>query len=86
MARKSVWGYKKRLVGKTTNYICKVCGAVMYPDDDTHVHHVVPKKLGGSDEIGNLILLHRECHKQVTYSKDPKILARLKSENILKDH
>ena len=28
-----------------------------------HVHHVIPRKLGGSDELSNLITLCAACHK-----------------------
>jgi 5-methylcytosine-specific restriction endonuclease McrA len=30
----------------------------------TEIHHRIPKKFGGSDEIENLIPLCRECHKE----------------------
>lgn len=82
-AEKAVWSYKKRMVGKSTDFICNVCGLRMRPYDDTQIHHKLPKKNGGTDQLRNLILLHTECHKQVTYTKNPATLARFKEQNIL---
>ncbi len=37
---------------------CRICGTV----DHLHVHHLIPRHLGGSDEAGNLITLCAACH------------------------
>ena len=39
--------------------ICKTCG---YIGEDTHVHHIIPKSLGVSDDDNNLIELCTICH------------------------
>jgi 5-methylcytosine-specific restriction endonuclease McrA len=30
-----------------------------------HPHHILPRGQGGKDEIGNLVALHRQCHRSV---------------------
>ena len=39
--------------------ICKTCN---YVGDDTHIHHIIPKSVGGSDDASNLIELCTICH------------------------
>lgn len=70
LSKSSVWGMKAQKVGKKTNFCCKVCEKELLPNQELDIHHIVPKKLGGTDSMKNLILLHRECHKQVTHTKD----------------
>ena len=41
--------------------------------DEIHCHHKTPKKLGGTDEYSNLILLHVETHKLIHASTDKTI-------------
>lgn len=62
---------------------CPVCKSTLLNGEELEVHHVKPRVSGGSDKLSNLILLHKECHKQVTNSKDEKLLALWKSENII---
>ena len=44
-----------------------------------HYHHVVPKHLGGSDTVGNIVGLCSECHSAV--HTDPNARARLKEKH-----
>ena len=39
---------------------CQTCGSTK----DLEIHHKVKKSQGGTDNIDNLILLCRECHKK----------------------
>jgi 5-methylcytosine-specific restriction endonuclease McrA len=53
--------------------------------EETEIHHIVPKKFGGGDEFSNLLLLHKECHKQLTYTKSEKLKARFIEQKALKE-
>jgi RNA-directed DNA polymerase len=54
--------------------ICPICLNPLYLEE-IEVHHVKPVKSGRSDKLSNLLLLHKVCHKQITYSKNEKLLA-----------
>lgn len=43
---------------------CAACGHPITPETGWHVHHVRPRKQGGTDDLDNLALLHRVCHVQ----------------------
>jgi RNA-directed DNA polymerase len=45
--------------------ICPVCGEPLFNDEEIQVHHKKPIKEGGTDNYGNLQLLHLYCHQQV---------------------
>lgn len=70
LSKSSVWSRKATKVAKKSNFICKVCEKELLPTQELDIHHVLPKKLGGTDKLTNLLLLHRECHKQVTHTKN----------------
>ena len=38
--------------------------------NDCVIHHIIPRKLGGQDELSNLILISTETHKKLHYSND----------------
>lgn len=45
--------------------LCPICGFGLVEDnwdEPLHVHHKIPRSEGGSNAIGNLVLLHEECH------------------------
>ena len=44
---------------------CPTCQSALENGEPLHVHHIKPKKDGGSDELSNLCLLHAACHRQV---------------------
>lgn len=44
---------------------CAHCGHEMDTDTGWHDHHIVYRVEGGSDALGNRILLHPNCHTQV---------------------
>ena len=45
--------------------------------EETHIHHVVPKKDGGTDDLVNLWLVHLICHRQIHSSSPPLEVRRL---------
>ena len=40
---------------------CQQCGC----PDNLIAHHIIPKNVGGEDELNNLVALCRKCHKKV---------------------
>jgi len=48
----------RRFVLDRDGFECMYCGN----DDDLHVHHLKPRKEGGTDEPRNLITLCSSCH------------------------
>ncbi|MDB9525480.1 group II intron reverse transcriptase/maturase [Oscillatoria sp. CS-180] len=44
---------------------CWHCSAGLSLDEEWHIHHRLPKALGGSDNLSNLALLHPDCHRQL---------------------
>lgn len=45
--------------------LCALCGYEMNLDTGWHDHHMEYRVMGGSDALGNRVLLHPNCHKQV---------------------
>jgi RNA-directed DNA polymerase len=45
--------------------LCAVCGHEMDMDTGWHDHHIQYRVEGGSDALGNRVLLHPTCHAQV---------------------
>lgn len=44
---------------------------------DLEKHHVVPRKLGGTDELENLITVCSSCHKKIERTWDARFYRRL---------
>ena len=51
-------GYRYRRVFSHQSGICPVCHQHLENGEELHFHHVVPKKLGGTDDLDNLRLVH----------------------------
>lgn len=62
--------------------VCPVCDMQLLNSEQLNIHHVIPKKAGGSHKISNLILLHESCHKQVEYTKNNTLQATFKSKGL----
>jgi RNA-directed DNA polymerase len=43
---------------------CVDCGLEITEEAGWHVHHVIPKYLGGKDILSNMVMLHPDCHRQ----------------------
>jgi RNA-directed DNA polymerase len=63
--------------------ICKVCNILLEPGQNVEIHHILPKKFGGSDHPSNLVVLHRECHRQVTFTKNSDLKARFVQQGVI---
>lgn len=68
-------------IAKSTNYVCRWCNEGITSEGllNTQIHHVVPRRLGGENTKNNKILLHSECHRQVTQRGEinPSTLSQL---------
>jgi len=74
--------YILKVLDKTKG-LCKVCNETIETQDEFEVHHILPKKQGGKDSIKNLLVLHKSCHHQVTYNKNPTLQARFQESGII---
>ena len=46
-------------------YKCYICGFETDVKSQIHIHHIIPKSLGGSNSTFNLITLCPTCHSKV---------------------
>jgi RNA-directed DNA polymerase len=76
-------GRERSLLLKKQKGVCPVCEMSLLNDEKVEVHHVLSKKDGGTDKQRNLRLLHYDCHKQVTTSKDIQQRATWLSKKII---
>ena len=60
-----------------------MCDGYLLNGEDLEVHYIFPKKDGVSDKFKNLVLLHKDCHKQVTHSKNKKLKAVWLKQHII---
>jgi RNA-directed DNA polymerase len=44
---------------------CPVCGQGLAEKEDWHTHHICSQVEGGTDTLDNLVLVHRNCHRQI---------------------
>lgn len=60
-------GYQRKIATLYTEQkgLCAHCGFEMYMDTGWHDHHIQYRVDGGSDALGNRVLLHPNCHAQV---------------------
>ncbi|OLT62142.1 group II intron reverse transcriptase/maturase [Moorena bouillonii] len=62
---------KKRLttgkdkIANRQGYQCPVCQQNLGEYNNVHLHHIIPKQLGGLDKYDNLIYLHEDCHYSI---------------------
>jgi RNA-directed DNA polymerase len=69
-------GRRRHLVQRQQG-LCPVCHQHLDNGEDLHIHHVVPKKSGGTDNLANLWLVHHTCHRQIHSSSAPLGVRRL---------
>ena len=56
----SIWAETRRVVHARDCYRCTSCGCEVGRDAD--VHHLLPRSMGGTDELANLVTLCDGCH------------------------
>jgi len=57
----------------------------MIPEQPVEIHHKFAKHKGGSNSMKNLVALHKECHKVVTYTTNPLLKARFIVDKLVKE-
>lgn len=49
--------------------------------DEIHCHHIKPVNRGGTDEYGNLVIIHSDVHKLIHATSDETISYYLEKVN-----
>jgi RNA-directed DNA polymerase len=62
--------FRKAIYNKY-NFRCPVCNQALFGEEDIHLHHIIPRKDGGPYSLTNIAPLHRTCHENITYTKNP---------------
>lgn len=52
-------------LSSSQDHICPICEDSLFNDERLHRHHILPKKIGGGNELQNLVLLHQVCHSSI---------------------
>ncbi|MEC4886199.1 MAG: group II intron reverse transcriptase/maturase, partial [Scytonema sp. PMC 1070.18] len=63
-------------VAQNQKWLCPVCGEYLLNGEGVETHHIIPVNRGGSDDIENLVHLHKACHKQVHSKSSAKAGSR----------
>jgi RNA-directed DNA polymerase len=63
---KSYWkkGMKLHEVAENQRWKCPICDEPLFNGEELHTHHITPVREGGTDEVQNLVHLHKDCHRQ----------------------
>jgi RNA-directed DNA polymerase len=56
-------------VSKNQGHVCPLCGESLFNEEVLHLHHNVPRHLGGKNTYSNLKLVHLFCHQQIHSTK-----------------
>ena len=77
MRRKPLTKSLKQQIFARDNYACRYCGRIL-PEDILQIDHIVPRALGGSDELDNLATACPNCN----YRKGAKELSQYLAETV----
>lgn len=77
-----VWDSRRLPAVRRVDHTYPVCEQLLLPHHEVDLHHVVPRARGGG-QGSNLVALHRECHRQVTHTHSPSLIARLERLGVL---
>jgi RNA-directed DNA polymerase len=76
-ARPQVTEFRRRPLVQRQHGLCPVCHQHLENGEGLHIHHVVPKKSGGTDDLANVWLVHHPCHRQIHSRSAPLGVRRL---------
>ena len=62
------WKAIRRVVWKRDK-VCRACGLPPYSNRRLDIHHIVPRRQGGTNDPSNLVGLHHGCHMKVEAGK-----------------
>ena len=62
---KRSWSDLRQIILEKYHYNCSICGS----NEEIDVHHKIPIKDGGTNEIENLIAVCRNCHEKLHHFK-----------------
>lgn len=71
------WDKLRKLVLQRDHGLCQCSrcqGGSIRVMQATEVHHIKPKSEGGTDDMGNLQAIHKDCHKRETAKQQGRIL------------
>lgn len=57
-------------LARSQHSLCPVCEQSLFNEDPIHRHHILPTAMGGKNTLGNLVLVHIQCHHHVHYGPD----------------
>lgn len=84
---KTEWKEKRLSILVRDKFTCRKCKKRLSenkPDVILRVHHIRPRKYGGTDEDSNLITLCRRCEKRIhNLSKDKRKLKKIGGTNFI---
>ena len=52
-------------VAEKQDWLCPICGEHLFNGEELDTHHLLKVKDGGTDDINNLVHLHKTCHQAV---------------------
>jgi RNA-directed DNA polymerase len=63
--------YRERILLNQSG-ICPICRTLLDLDDEEQIdlHHIIPRKKGGTDQMSNIVILHTNCHRSIHHRKD----------------
>ncbi len=73
-----IWGVKINRLFSHQRGLCYHCKTPIKPDEikneRIHIHHIIPKAIGGTDAYSNLRVVHEDCHKDIHHKELSKQL------------
>lgn len=64
------WNKIEQKLSQQQKGICTLCKAKL--ENPVNIHHIKAVKNGGDNSLGNLLLIHTECHNQLHYQQIQK--------------
>ena len=85
--QKRLYAKQSRVLFEKQNGLCLYCKSQITEtnvvNDETHVHHMLPRAFGGTERYSNLRLLHNDCHVDLHKRLSRKRMAEIAKEMCL---